>query len=98
MFRERRTQRVRRLRPTSAAGSSRPPAVRRAGRRQRARRADGRRPRVDRAGPGTEVTGTLANGTIWVAEYPQSWNGTLILYSHGYGALTAADAPDADTQ
>jgi hypothetical protein len=53
---------------------------------------------VSTAPPGSEVTGTLANGTTWVAEYPQSWNGTLILYSHGYGALTAADAPDQETQ
>jgi hypothetical protein len=44
------------------------------------------------------VTGKLANGTTWVAEYPSSWNGTLVLYSHGYGALTAADAPDTPTQ
>jgi hypothetical protein len=40
------------------------------------------------------VSGTLANGSSWIAEYPAGWNGTLILYSHGYGALTAADAPD----
>jgi hypothetical protein len=53
---------------------------------------------VSTAPPGSEVTGTLANGTTWVAQYPQSWNGTLILYSHGYGALTAADAPDQETQ
>ncbi len=50
------------------------------------------------AAPGTEVTGTLANGTQWIAEYPKSWNGTLILYSHGFGPLTAADAPDPRTQ
>jgi hypothetical protein len=50
------------------------------------------------AAPGTQVTGTLANGTTWIAEYPASWNGTLLLYSHGFGALTAADAPDANTQ
>src|ERR1700733_1721409 len=41
------------------------------------------------AAPGTQVTGTLANGTVWIAEYPKSWNGTLILYSHGFGPLTA---------
>jgi hypothetical protein len=41
---------------------------------------------------------TLANGTAWIAEYPQSWNGTLLLYSHGFGPLTAADAPDQNTQ
>jgi hypothetical protein len=50
------------------------------------------------AAPGTQVSGTLANGTTWIAEYPKSWNGTLILYSHGFGPLTAADAPDPDTQ
>jgi hypothetical protein len=49
------------------------------------------------APPGTEVTGTLGNGTTWVAEYPAAWNGTLVLYSHGYGALAAADAPDDQT-
>ncbi len=50
------------------------------------------------AAPGTQVGGTLANGTNWIAEYPQSWNGTLLLYSHGFGPLTAADAPDPNTQ
>jgi hypothetical protein len=50
------------------------------------------------AAPGTQVSGTLANGTTWVAEYPAGWNGTLVLYSHGYGALTALDAPDTPTQ
>jgi hypothetical protein len=50
------------------------------------------------AAPGTQVTGTLANGTVWIAEYPANWNGTLILYSHGFGPLTAADAPDPNTQ
>jgi len=49
------------------------------------------------APPGTQVNGTLENGTTWVAEYPASWNGTLVLYSHGYGALAAADAPDPET-
>ena len=50
------------------------------------------------AAPGSEVTGTLADGTTWVADFPQTWNGTLILYSHGFGPLTAADAPDPTTQ
>jgi hypothetical protein len=50
------------------------------------------------AAPGTQVTGTLANGTVWIAEYPANWNGTLILYSHGFGPLNAADAPDPNTQ
>jgi hypothetical protein len=48
--------------------------------------------------PGSQATGTLANGTTWVADFPKSWNGTLVLYSHGYGDLTAADAPDSETQ
>lgn len=43
-------------------------------------------------------TGILANGTTWVADVPASWNGTLLLYSHGFGPLTAADAPDPGTQ
>jgi hypothetical protein len=50
------------------------------------------------AQPGTQVSGTLSDGTSWVAEYPAPWNGTLVLYSHGFGALTAADAPDSQTQ
>jgi hypothetical protein len=50
------------------------------------------------AQPGTGVSGTLSDGTTWVAEYPASWNGTLVLYSHGFGSLTAADAPDSQTQ
>jgi hypothetical protein len=49
------------------------------------------------AAPGTPVTGTLANGTTWLAEYPANWNGTVLLYSHGFGPLTAADAPDPNT-
>src|SRR3984885_348055 len=43
-------------------------------------------------------TGTLANGTAWIADVPAQWNGTLLLYSHGFGPLTAADAPDPGTQ
>src|SRR5579859_1285264 len=50
------------------------------------------------AAPGTQVSGTLADGTTWIAEYPQAWNGTLLLYSHGFGPLTAADAPNPATQ
>jgi len=50
------------------------------------------------APPGTQVSGTLRDGSSWIAEYPAGWNGTLILYSHGYGALSPADAPDAPTQ
>jgi hypothetical protein len=42
--------------------------------------------------------GTLTDGASWVADVPATWNGTLILYSHGYGPLTAQDAPDPATK
>lgn len=45
----------------------------------------------------THDTGTLANGTVWIADVPAQWNGTLLLYSHGFGPLTAQDAPDPAT-
>jgi hypothetical protein len=47
---------------------------------------------------GGHFTGTLANGTTWIADVPANWNGILLLYSHGFGPLTAADAPDPGTQ
>ncbi|MFL6073824.1 MAG: hypothetical protein ACJ73S_10560 [Mycobacteriales bacterium] len=48
--------------------------------------------RADAAtGPQT-YGGTLTDGATWVADVPAHWNGTLILYSHGYGPLTAQDA------
>jgi hypothetical protein len=43
-------------------------------------------------------TGTLPDGATWIADVPGNWNGTLLLYSHGYGPLVAADAPDPTTQ
>jgi hypothetical protein len=46
----------------------------------------------------SQVTGTLPDGASWVADLPAQWNGTLLLYSHGFGPLTAADAPDPATQ
>ncbi|WP_328457954.1 alpha/beta hydrolase [Amycolatopsis sp. NBC_00438] len=42
-------------------------------------------------------TGQLPGGATWVADVPESWNGTIILYSHGFGPLVAQDAPDAAT-
>lgn len=42
-------------------------------------------------------TGTLPDGTTWIADVPANWNGTLLLYSHGFGPLVAADAPDPTT-
>lgn len=44
--------------------------------------------------PWTHYTGTLPDGATWIADVPNHWNGTLLLYSHGYGTLLPADAPD----
>jgi hypothetical protein len=46
----------------------------------------------------TASTGTLPDGATWIADVPANWNGTLLLYSHGYGPLVAADAPDPTTK
>jgi len=43
-------------------------------------------------------TGTLSNGAAWVADVPSSWNGILVLYSHGFGPPLPANAPDAATR
>ena len=42
--------------------------------------------------------GTTADGGQWIADVPSNWNGTLLLYSHGFGPLVAADAPNANTK
>ncbi len=42
--------------------------------------------------------GHLADGAQWIADVPANWNGVLLLYSHGYGPLVAADAPDPTTK
>ena len=34
--------------------------------------------------PVTSYSGALPNGTTWKADVPANWNGTLLLYSHGY--------------
>lgn len=46
----------------------------------------------------SSYSGTLPDGATWIADLPPAgtaWNGTLLLYSHGYGPLVAADAPSA---
>ncbi len=43
-------------------------------------------------------TGTTSDGGTWIADVPANWNGTLLLYSHGYGTLSPQDAPDPNTQ
>ncbi|MGW1809705.1 alpha/beta hydrolase [Streptomyces sp. NPDC002078] len=39
------------------------------------------------------VTGTLSDGATWIADVPAHWNGTLLLFSHGFGPTVAKDAP-----
>lgn len=48
--------------------------------------------------PGT-YTGTLADGATYMIEVPTGWNGTLVLYSHGYATSPtgATDVGDAAT-
>jgi pimeloyl-ACP methyl ester carboxylesterase len=36
------------------------------------------------AGPARTLTGTLRDGATYLIEVPTDWNGTLVLYSHGY--------------
>lgn len=49
------------------------------------------------------LEGSLANGTTWIADLPSSWNGTLLLYSHGYNPSPPGspnpprNAPNPDT-
>src|SRR5256885_13447016 len=54
-------------------------------------------PDASAASSAGHVTGSLPDGGNWVADIPAHWNGTLLLYSHGFGPLTAADAPDPHT-
>src|SRR5690348_7259232 len=46
----------------------------------------------------TSYSGSTSDGGSWVADVPSQWNGTVILYSHGFGPVQAADAPDPTTQ
>jgi pimeloyl-ACP methyl ester carboxylesterase len=49
----------------------------------------------------TTYTGTFADGAKYIIELPGNWNGTLLLYSHGYASpfapLDAAPVGDATT-
>jgi hypothetical protein len=48
--------------------------------------------------PTSTLCGTTADGGQWIADLPAQWNGTLLLYSHGFGPPVAQDAPDQNTQ
>jgi hypothetical protein len=50
------------------------------------------------AATSTSYSGSTADGGNWVGDVPSPWNGTVLLYSHGFGPLIAADAPDANTK
>ncbi|MEV4232208.1 alpha/beta hydrolase [Streptomyces bobili] len=39
------------------------------------------------------LTGTLADGATWIADVPDDWNGTLLVFSHGFGPTNARNAP-----
>ena len=45
-----------------------------------------------------EYTGELANGATWLGHVPPEWNGTVLVYAHGFGRMTAQDAPDDVTR
>src|ERR1051326_6174804 len=50
----------------------------------------------------TTLTGTLSDGATYLIEVPAPWNGTLLLYSHGYvtpgSANPARDVGDSGTR
>ena len=50
------------------------------------------------AAPPGNYTGSTSDGGSWVADLPANWNGTLLLYSHGYGTTDPSNAPDDDTK
>jgi dienelactone hydrolase len=39
------------------------------------------------------LSGTLPDGATWIADVPENWNGTLIVFSHGFGITVAQNAP-----
>jgi pimeloyl-ACP methyl ester carboxylesterase len=41
-------------------------------------------PATAQAAAVTRYDGALPNGATWIADVPANWNGTLLLYSHGY--------------
>jgi len=43
-------------------------------------------PTITKTATETHVTGTLSDGATYVMDVPTSWNGTVLLYSHGFVA------------
>lgn len=57
-------------------------------------------PTTAQAAPATRYDGVLPNGASWIADVPANWNGTLLLYSHGYNpgpANPPVNSPDPAT-
>ncbi|WP_238413215.1 alpha/beta hydrolase [Saccharothrix deserti] len=46
----------------------------------------------------TRHAGDLPNGTTWIADVPARWNGTILLYSHGYNPFPANPPQNAPNQ
>ncbi|MEV6167819.1 alpha/beta fold hydrolase [Streptomyces sp. NPDC051954] len=44
-----------------------------------------------------KITGTLPDGSTYLFEVPADWNGTVLLYSHGYNAGPSNPAQDASS-
>jgi hypothetical protein len=53
---------------------------------------------VASASTSASYSGSTTDGGSWVADIPSPWNRTVLLYSHGFGPPTAADAPDSTTK
>ena len=41
------------------------------------------------------IVGAHANGAAWIIEMPAAWNGTVLLYSHGYSPVLSTAPPDS---
>ncbi|MGW4210353.1 alpha/beta hydrolase [Lentzea sp. NPDC004789] len=57
-------------------------------------------PAAAQAAPATRYDGVLPDGATWIADVPGNWNGTLLLYSHGYNPTPVnppVDSPDQAT-
>jgi hypothetical protein len=55
-------------------------------------------PSAASAAPPGEYRGTLASGATWLGHIPAGWNGTVLLFAHGFGPLRPQDAPSDQTR
>jgi pimeloyl-ACP methyl ester carboxylesterase len=55
-------------------------------------------PVADPVVPPGEYGGSLGSGATWLGHVPEQWNGTVVLFAHGFGPLVARDAPDDATR